>query len=1441
MEKETKSKKTLGKQGTAQIGALLTQNKSYSTLRLLKDYDEVQKNPMPGIAVTPINNTFLKWRANIKCIDKDSLYEGAVLHIELLFTDLYPIDPPTISVLNNFIDHPNIVGKNLCLDMLDKLDGEAYKGWTPSYTILSILMQLQSFFFDENKKKKSTYLSEDDKLKIRDQVLKVNEFTDKCSGHKGAKNPKPEFPEIPKVTDVLQVVRENVKNEYSCVMRKIGFWETPIGVGISISRVPRTGEIKGINVIQEYISLKSFQKQRIRSIGFQKQRFTFWLPIYFGKDDNLDRFTLLSERSISMICTGSTRNFKPEMIMKFFPKILSNMISELSNEKIPLSCQLLKFFLHCFVSFRIMVNKYPEIQVKIENYVNDFITNPTSRLKENTNSLADLLVFSLLCEKNKMKELLPLYIGESLDRSIFWMIKLIPEFEELLNSSAIDNVRAKVCFKAGIVGHHILLVFNFINENMLFKETKSNKDMLTVLLDNYACLEERQLYDCMKQLREIFKIDSFERYYKQLNLPVPSDNELNLKLKQANQNSLAKKYHGDIDEFRYVPETKQQIQIIMNKFESIQNLMKDNKLLPANDPVWEKVCMNLDTSVKLKHILCRKFTSFELAKFYESELEFSLKHTNVERFEKARAIENMDKRPIFSYQLETNYQDEFLSKMTFRDIFIKMFFESYIKYFRYIIEFKELYSYIDLFADEITHFNLVIDTDEGIKSDYNYIRVILAGLKKVKFLKIFVNTNTSLKLVKNLIKGYSLFEKNGGITEHFKLFIDKSFTNLSNNEFNMLTILEKMNELKTLDCSDTALNNYNILRIRNHLYNHKTIQSLNLKNSSLSNEFCKELADGIMKAKNLQTLDLSDNNCGKGIPTMIYNLAFQPNFKSLNVSKCTVDLNEMASAIYKLIKMSMSLEYVDLSNISSLNSSLTKDFFFSLGENSCLKALNMNQSGGLSSTNLTYLGNAIAFNTLKKGELVSLSLENCGINSYDNFERFVDALSISENCHNIHYNSPFNRELTKDNKEYYNKHFYCKLKYLNLNESNIQPGFSINDPKNLRVNALKTLTLNAKNLENISLNKSKLNKYFVELIVDALKEKNSIKILSLSSSGINGDHTKLLMTSFGDKEKSNEFNIIQYLDLSNNNFGYSGIEAISNTLFNNKSLIGLNLYHNIFDVNGARRLAEALNVNSTLEAIDIGYNRIKELGLFSILMSLKNNKNTKLKLLGCRYNYIKNKLFTHTIESMIAKENKLEIVEFRNNQIEEKLLIETFSSNYQNDHVFKVDLFEGLYYTQSYKIEKTIWISPVDYSSSKSDILKAIYKTESDYIKNNNERIGIVQFIAIKRGRKVGCKKDNNNCVAFVEFIHPNSANMMLKVASQDGFYINGKKMMVYKAGTRTEYIKVKPTKYNATNIKSGIKTATRNRRDERPRGRGARPVRGRGGFKQRGGRGRGK
>lgn len=47
------------------------------------------------------------------------------------------------------LPHPNVMGNTVCLDMLQPTKGGEGTGWSSAYSIQSVLLQLQSFLFEE--------------------------------------------------------------------------------------------------------------------------------------------------------------------------------------------------------------------------------------------------------------------------------------------------------------------------------------------------------------------------------------------------------------------------------------------------------------------------------------------------------------------------------------------------------------------------------------------------------------------------------------------------------------------------------------------------------------------------------------------------------------------------------------------------------------------------------------------------------------------------------------------------------------------------------------------------------------------------------------------------------------------------------------------------------------------------------------------------------------------------------------------------------------------------------------------------------------------------------------------------------------------------------------------------------------------------------------------
>jgi len=121
-----------------------------SARRLQKDLKELEDSPIPlfGVSARPLSSSLYIWHGNLRG-PEGTPFEGGVFHMELVFPLDYPVSPPTIKLFTQ-IPHPNVLyGNSVCLDILDKNQRQIYQGWTSAYTVETVLIQLQSFLFEE--------------------------------------------------------------------------------------------------------------------------------------------------------------------------------------------------------------------------------------------------------------------------------------------------------------------------------------------------------------------------------------------------------------------------------------------------------------------------------------------------------------------------------------------------------------------------------------------------------------------------------------------------------------------------------------------------------------------------------------------------------------------------------------------------------------------------------------------------------------------------------------------------------------------------------------------------------------------------------------------------------------------------------------------------------------------------------------------------------------------------------------------------------------------------------------------------------------------------------------------------------------------------------------------------------------------------------------------
>lgn len=208
-----------------------------------------------------------------------------------------------------------------------------------------------------------------------------------------------------------------------------------------------------------------------------------------------------------------------------------------------------------------------------------------------------------------------------------------------------------------------------------------------------------------------------------------------------------------------------------------------------------------------------------------------------------------------------------------------------------------------------------------------------------------------------------------------------------------------------------------------------------------------------MRAKQLEIIKVANNpGMNKGVNTLIYNLAFSPKIKHINLAMMAGTDADTAEALYKLIKISGAIETLILEKSSVING-LTLDFYKALGENKTLKYLNIDMISCTNmQVNIPNLAKCIAMNAKKNGSLESISMSNWFSDNYVWHTIFLEGLKISDYDHEIWYGDQ--KLAASMEKDQFEKKMFCSLKYMNIKSSSIM-GFQFHPKEILKQSNLK--------------------------------------------------------------------------------------------------------------------------------------------------------------------------------------------------------------------------------------------------------------------------------------------------------------------------------------------------------------------------------------------------
>ena len=372
--------------------------------------------------------------------------------------------------------------------------------------------------------------------------------------------------------------------------------------------------------------------------------------------------------------------------------------------------------------------------------------------------------------------------------------------------------------------------------------------------------------------------------------------------------------------------------------------------------------------------------------------------------------------------------------------------------------------------------------------------------------------------------------------------------------------------LLTMDLRGGKFSNGVVAHIAMILRHSKCLKTLNISYCGIDDQGVKSLASAIEMNGSLEELNLSGNDAVTGIGHMALGESLKRNktLKTLNISSCGIDDQGMKS-LASALEMNGSLEELNLTGNDAVAGIGHMALGESLKRNKTLKTLNIS-SCGIDDQGMKSLASALEMN----GSLEELNLTG------NDAVTGIGHMALGESL--------------KRNKT---------LKTLNISSCGI-------DDQGMKSLA-SALEMNG-SLEEMNLSGNRVGTGIGYMALgESLKRNRGLKTLNISYCDIDEQCMKSLASAF-------EMNSsLAVLDLSwNNAVTGIGLMALGESLKRNRGLKTLNISHCGIDDQGMKSLASALEMNGSLEELDLGWNdAVTGIGLTALGESLKRNRGLK--------------------------------------------------------------------------------------------------------------------------------------------------------------------------------------------------------------------------------------
>lgn len=333
------------------------------------------------------------------------------------------------------------------------------------------------------------------------------------------------------------------ESDLLCWRTKRSHKEDVLGILLKFTMNPVTGKTDYIYSDMELISRTAYMTGKSTSVwGEQFQR---WLPLYIDAD-HFNRALVSITTTITSLCPGAAI-FRPQLVLEVLPKLMNTIVVLLADEATTeaQTTQALKGYFMIHRLFIALVQKYPALRNSIYKTLHDFVSNERNRVKSACPALGELIPLVCVSQSVGWKDVGPVLIQESFDRSILWTCRDVPKLaRHRQRSDTADMQFLSEVFAAKRVGLR-LHAFHVCFLRILGTPAGMNIDRVANMYDSLLGVPSAHLVSRLRrELARVTNMTQYNEFFQAVCLPTPTPVQLTNMLADSVNASLRKNYHN---------------------------------------------------------------------------------------------------------------------------------------------------------------------------------------------------------------------------------------------------------------------------------------------------------------------------------------------------------------------------------------------------------------------------------------------------------------------------------------------------------------------------------------------------------------------------------------------------------------------------------------------------------------------------------------------------------------------------------------------------------------------------------------------------------------------------------------------------------------------------------------------------------------------------------